>query len=114
MRPVAMPMPVTVMMRTSLRPALSARWPKMMPPMGRAMKPTAIVPKEASRAVTLSSEAKKWMLKTMAAAVENRKKSYHSMAVPTRAAVAALRAVLSCCSGVIEEIAAVRILPPDG
>jgi len=64
----------------------------MMPPMGRAMNPTANVLKEASSAIAGGKPAGKNALgKIRAAAVPYRKKSYHSMLVPASAVRAILR-----------------------
>jgi hypothetical protein len=64
----------------------------MMPPIGRAMKPTANVLKEASSAIADGRPAGKNALgKTRAAAVPYRKKSYHPMLVPASAVRAILR-----------------------
>src|SRR5688572_33267247 len=64
----------------------------MIPPIGRAMKPTANVLKEASSAMTGGIPAGKNAVgKTSAAADAYRKKSYHSMLVPASAVRAILR-----------------------
>ncbi len=46
-RKVATPIIVNVATRTALRPRRSPKWPKMIPPRGRATKPTANVPNAA-------------------------------------------------------------------
>ena len=71
-----------VTIRIFLRPTLSPRAPKMKPPIGRATKPTARVAKELMAETKGSWDTKYWALNTSAAAVVNRKKSYHSSAVP--------------------------------
>ncbi|MCY1187050.1 hypothetical protein D9M73_279810 [compost metagenome] len=43
-----MPIMIRVITRVFLRPILSPRWPKMMPPSGRAMKPDHSVTKDSS------------------------------------------------------------------
>lgn len=95
MSPVTRPIPTMVTIRTFLRPILSPRAPKMKPPMGRATKPTARVAKELIADTKGSWDTKYCALNTRAAAVVNRKKSYHSSAVPTRAARATFLATLS-------------------
>ena len=67
----------------------------MKPPIGRATKPTASVAKELIAETKGSWDTKYCALNTRAAAVVNRKKSYHSSAVPTRAARATFLATLS-------------------
>ena len=63
-----------------------------MPPIGRAMKPTANVLKDASNAMTGGRSAGKNAFGNIsAAAVPYRKKSYHSMLVPANAVKAILR-----------------------
>src|ERR1700733_3304059 len=59
-----------------------------MPPIGRATKPTPNVAKASSVPVTGRNVGKNSRLKTRAAAVPYRKKSYHSMIVPATAAAA--------------------------
>ncbi len=95
MSPVTRPIPTMVTIRIFLRPTLSPRAPKMKPPIGRATKPTARVAKELMAETKGSWDTKYWALNTSAAAVVNRKKSYHSSAVPTRAARATFLATLS-------------------
>lgn len=90
MRPVTIPMPMIVMSRTRRRPILSPMRPKMSPPMGRAASPTPKVANEARAAAVAFSLVKYWTLKTRAAAALNRKKSYHSRAVPMSAPAATL------------------------
>ena len=94
MSAVTMPMPITVMSSTFLRPTVSPIAPKIAPPTGRATRPT---PNVANAAMALSvalSVAKYCTLKTSAAAAEKRKKSYHSIALPTSAPRATLLASL--------------------
>src|SRR6186997_3317341 len=58
----------------------------MTPPNGRATKPTANVPNDDSVPITGSTFGKNSRLKTSAAAVPYRKKSYHSIVVPMKLA----------------------------
>src|SRR5215510_16356094 len=74
-----------------LRPIRSPKWPQTMPPIGRAKKPTAYVLYEAITPVIASYFGKKSLPKTSALAVPYRKKSYHSMVVPMKLAIATLR-----------------------
>lgn len=60
----------------------------MSPPTGRAANPTANVANDASVATNSDSPEKKILLKTSAADVLKRKKSYHSSTDPTTAAMA--------------------------
>src|SRR6266566_6209275 len=72
-----------------LRPSLSPKWPKTTPPTGRAAKPTQKVAKAANWAASGESFGEKNRgPKTKAAAVPYRKKSYHSMDVPIKLAIA--------------------------
>src|SRR6266849_3508359 len=72
-----------------LRPSLSPKWPKTMPPTGRAAKPTQKVAKADNWAACGESFGEKNSgPKTKAAAVPYRKKSYHSMDVPIQLAIA--------------------------
>jgi hypothetical protein len=68
MRKVAMPITSRVTTSTVLRPTLSPKWPKMIPPMGRAMNPVAEVAKASSVPVSGSASGKNSLLKTSAAA----------------------------------------------
>ncbi|CPU66485.1 Uncharacterised protein [Mycobacteroides abscessus] len=65
------PVPMIASVRTSvdLRPCLSPRRPKNMPPSGRARNPTANVPRDDSVATNEFSDGKKTAGKTIAAAV---------------------------------------------
>jgi len=71
-----------------LRPTRSPKWPKTMPPTGRAANPTANVANADSVPISGSAFGKNSLLKTSAAAVPYRKKSYHSIAVPMKLASA--------------------------
>src|SRR5882757_3723842 len=92
-------MAMIVVSRTLRRPIRSPSQPKSSPPIGRATKPTARVANEASVEVRALSETKYCALNTSAAAVVKRKKSYHSIAVPTNAAIATLRAEVGGVEG---------------
>ena len=83
MRRVAMPMISSVTTRVALRPTRSPTWPKMAAPTGRAAKPTNWVAERQQDADERGVAGKKTCGKTKAAAVPYRKKSYHSMVVPT-------------------------------
>ena len=63
----------------------------MMPPNGRATNPTVYVPYAASVPASGANVGKNIWLKTSAAAVPYRKKSYHSMVVPAKLASATRR-----------------------
>ncbi len=66
---VARPIMMRVITRVVLRPMRSPRWPKMMPPRGRAMKPDQSVAKDSRVATPGSMSAGKNTLpKTSAAA----------------------------------------------
>lgn len=67
-----------------LRPILSPKWPKIMPPSGRATKPTAKVAKARMVPTPSENSGKKSLLNTSPATTPYRKKSYHSMTAPTR------------------------------
>jgi hypothetical protein len=66
---VAVPTVKSAMTRVGLRPNLSPNWPNSMPPIGRAIKPTAAVLNEASTAATSLAPGKNRGPKTRAAAV---------------------------------------------
>jgi hypothetical protein len=83
---VAMPMINSEITSIDLRPTRSPKWPKMMPPTGRAAKPTPNVANAASVPTVGSAVGKNSSLKISAAAVPYRKKSYHSIAVPMKLA----------------------------
>ena len=67
--PVTMPIMTTVISRHARRPMRSPRWPKMIPPSGRAANPTAKEANAARVATTASSVAKNSRLNTRDAAV---------------------------------------------
>ena len=75
MRTVARPMMINEATSTGLRPIRSPRWPPMMPPSGRAMKPTPSVANEAKVPISGSSLGKKTVPKYSAAAVPKPMKS---------------------------------------
>ena len=64
-----MPMINRVMTSTCLRPTRSPKWPKTMPPSGRARNPTAYVAKASRVPTSGSNEGKNSVLNTSAAAV---------------------------------------------
>ncbi|MNL50150.1 hypothetical protein D3C87_1731390 [compost metagenome] len=66
---VASPIRAMVTSNIFLRPRRSPKWPKTMPAMGRAMKPTAKLPKAASVLITGSLLGKNTCPITSAAAV---------------------------------------------
>ncbi len=67
---VAMPIMTSAVTSALLRPDLSPKWPKIMPPTGRAKKPTANVLNDASVATSGGrSPEKNSVGKTSAAAV---------------------------------------------
>jgi hypothetical protein len=70
------------------RPTRSPKWPKTIPPMGRATNPTAKVPNAARVPTSGSKVGKNSLLKTSAELVPYRKKSYHSVVVPMKLASA--------------------------
>src|SRR5579885_2311637 len=72
-----------VAISVDLRQMRSPRCPKKMPPMGRAMKPTRKVVRDRSVATKGLNVGKKSLGKTSEAIVPYRKKSYHSMVVPS-------------------------------
>jgi hypothetical protein len=69
MSPVTRPIITTVISRHARRPMRSPRWPKMIPPSGRATKPTANEANAARVATTGSPVAKNSRLNTSEAAV---------------------------------------------
>ena len=69
MTPVTAPIITTVIRRHARRPIRSPRCPKMIPPSGRATKPTANEANAAAVATTASSVAKNRRLNTSDAAV---------------------------------------------
>jgi hypothetical protein len=85
-RVVARPITRRVTTRVFFLPNLSPMCPAMMPPMGRAKKPTPKVPKASRVPDSGSDEGKNSLPKTSAAAVPKMKKSYHSMALPMKLA----------------------------
>ena len=91
---VATPMSISVVTSIDLRPILSPKWPKTMPPTGRAKKPTAYVAKAAIVPASASKFGKNSLLNTSADAVPYRKKSYHSMVVPMKLAMTTRRVLL--------------------
>src|SRR4029453_12028572 len=70
-----------------LRPHLSPKWPKTMPPMGRATKPTAYVTKAAMMPSSSVPELGKKIFPKTRGAAAGRKNSYHSTTVPAIEAV---------------------------
>src|SRR3954447_11943210 len=91
MQNVATPMITSVSTSIDLRPSRSPKCPNTTPPSGRATNPTAYVPNAASVPLRGEKVGKNRTLKTSAAAVPYRKKSYHSMVVPIRLASATSR-----------------------
>ena len=71
-----------------LRPIRSPKWPKTIAPAGREMKATPKVANAARVPDTGLSDGKNATPNTRAAAVPKMKKSYHSIAVPTKLAKA--------------------------
>ena len=65
-------------------PTRSPKWPKIIPPIGRAMKPAANVMKDNMSAVVGSTSPKKSFGNTSPAAAPYKKKSYHSILVPDK------------------------------
>src|ERR1700733_1553333 len=106
-RLVAPPINTMVRARLRLRPIRSPIWPKTNPPTGRITNPTANVANASNVPSVEFCDGKKAWLNTMVAAVAYRKKSYHSMVVPTRLATSTVRRVAlsanaipsTCCSG---------------
>jgi hypothetical protein len=86
MAAVARPMMSSDRTSIDLRPMRSPKWPKTMPPSGRAAKPTPKVASAASVPMVGSTFGKNSLSKMSAAAVPYRKKSYHSIVVPTKLA----------------------------
>src|SRR6266545_5412471 len=80
--------PISTRLSTSnrLRPTRSPKCPNTRPPIGRAPKPIAYVRNASRVPVSGSAVGKKSLLNTSAAAELYRKKSYHSIVVPTRLA----------------------------
>ena len=74
-----------------LRPYLSPKCPATKPPMGRATKPAQNVLNESSVPISADESGKNTCGKTSAAAVPYRKKSYHSMELPSSPAPRSLR-----------------------
>ena len=65
-------------------PTRSPKCPKIIPPIGRAMKPAAKVIKDKIKAVVGSTSPKKSFGNIKPAAAPYKKKSYHSMLVPDK------------------------------
>jgi hypothetical protein len=82
-----------------------------MPPMGRATKPTANVPNADSVPTIGSTVGKNSRLNTSAAAVPQRKKSYHSMAVPMKLAIMTGRIARRSLTRVLNAGSAQRFSP---
>ena len=72
-------------------PTLSPKCPKIIPPIGLAIKPAAKVRSDKIKAVDSGTSPKKAVGKTSAAAAPYKKKSYHSMLVPAKAVRATFR-----------------------
>ena len=77
------------------RPMRSPKWPKITPPIGRAMKPIANVVYASNVPTVGSNVGKKSLLKTRLANVPYKKKSYHSIVVPIALASATVRTLFS-------------------
>jgi hypothetical protein len=96
---VLSPIKSRVVTSVDFRPTRSPRWPKITPPRGLAINPIVKVLKARIWPINGSNVGKKSLGKTRAAAVPYRKKSYHSMVVPTvlatTASTSARRAILS-------------------
>ena len=86
-----MPINIKAAMRVFFLPTLSPKCPKIIPPIGLAMKPAANVNKDNINAVVSGISPKKADGKIRAAAAPYRKKSYHSILVPANAVNATLR-----------------------
>ena len=86
----AAPIIITVATRAPRRPYLSPTWPKMSAPTGRAMNAALKLRNAETVEATGSLPGKNSGAKTIAAVVPKRKKSYHSSAVPMKAAATTL------------------------
>ena len=73
-----------VQINVILRPTLSPKWPKTMPPSGRDRKPTPKVANAAIKPIKGSLSGKNRGAKTSPAAVPKIKKSYHSINAPAK------------------------------
>src|SRR5205085_10993837 len=78
-----MPISNSVAISVDLRPTRSPNHPKKAPPIGRAAKPTKLVVKAAIVPAKGLSVGKKSLAKTVAEKKPYKKKSYHSMVVPS-------------------------------
>src|SRR5699024_3584453 len=76
-----------------LRPSLSPKWPKTMPPRGRATYPAAKIVKDKNRPSPGSRSTKKTLLKTIDAAVAKRMKSENSIIEPKKLDARILRII---------------------
>jgi hypothetical protein len=95
MATVLRPISSRVATSVDLRPMRSPKWPKMIPPSGRATKPAVNVRKDRISPINGSTLGKNSAGNTRAAITPYRKKSYHSMVVPTVLAItASIRALL--------------------
>lgn len=74
-----------------LRPYLSPKCPATNPPIGRATNPAQNVLNESSVPISAEESGKNTCGKTSAAAVPYKKKSYHSMELPSSPAPRSLR-----------------------
>src|SRR5215813_413174 len=86
MKPIAMvdtPIIASVAIKEVLRPRRSPKWPNIAAPIGLAANPTKYVENESSVPTNGSDCGKYFCGKTSAAATPYRKKSYHSIDVPT-------------------------------
>jgi hypothetical protein len=100
---VADPMRTSEKTNIFLRPIRSPKWPKTIAPAGREKKATPKVANAARVPDNGLSDGKNATPNTRAAAVPKMKKSYHSIAVPTKLAKATFAGFVrpTCVSSVI-------------
>ena len=95
---VATPINTNVVTSSAFRPMRSPKWPKSAAPTGRARNPTKYVENDSIVAMNGSEPGKNFCGNTVAAATPYRKKSYHSMVVPTEDETTARRRFLRTTS----------------
>src|SRR5690242_16086634 len=105
-----MPISSSVAISVDLRPTRSPNQPKKAPPRGRATKPTKLVVKAAIVPARGLSVGKKSLAKTVAEKKPYKKKSYHSIVVPSVLAPM-MGSIRRKVTGLSDE--AVAMDPPD-
>src|SRR5262245_7666971 len=110
---VAVPINTSVAISDALRPSRSPYWPKIAAATGLAANPTKYVEKDKSLPTNGAESGKYFCGKTSAAATPYKKKSYHSIVVPTAEAMTARTICRRCWAASREDKAPLESIPVE-